>query len=154
MPLPVDLQAVIDEMDVFSDEMTAYVNRKTGELYTATDEEVGLADEDDAQLAGWQSEAAAKAREVLESEDFIALPGKFEIHEYSIMERFCLGVADARLRDALLDAIRGRGAFRRFKDLVHREGIIDDWYAFRNAALAEIALDFLDAHGIPYRKSS
>jgi hypothetical protein len=28
------------------------------------------------------------------------------------------------------DAIEGRGAFRRFRDAVHEEGIADQWYAF------------------------
>ncbi len=155
MPLPVDLQAVINEMDVLSNEMTAYINRKTGELYTVTDEEAGLleAGEDEAWLPDRQVEAVAEAREVIGSDDFIALPDRFEIHEYAIMERFCLGIADERLCNALLDAIRGRGAFRRFKDLAHREGIIDKWYEYRGAAFSEIAAEFLEAHGIPFRKS-
>ena len=54
----------------------------------------------------WQVEDVARAGEVLASEDFTELPDKFEIHEYSIMEQYCLGVADARLRDTLCDAIR------------------------------------------------
>lgn len=29
---PVSLQAVVDEMDVFGDEMTAYINKETGEV--------------------------------------------------------------------------------------------------------------------------
>ena len=153
MSLPVDLQAVIDEMDTPSDEVTAYINRKTGELFSVLQEDILLqeAGEDDAALPEWQAEVIAKVKEVLASEDFIELPGKYEIHEYSIMEQYCLGVADPRLCDVLNEAIRGRGAFRRFKDLVHREGIADDWYAFRNAALSEIAADFLKANGIPFR---
>lgn len=153
MTLPVDLQAVIDEMDVLSDELTAYINRKTGELVSISDEDIQLfeAGADDESLPDWQVEVVAKAGEVLASGDFIELPDKFEIHEYSIMEQFCLGVADPRLRDTLSDAIQGRGAFRRFKDSMHRHGFADDWYAFRNAAFGKIAAEFLDANGIAYR---
>jgi hypothetical protein len=32
VPLPVNLQDVLEEMQTVSDEMTAYINRKTGEL--------------------------------------------------------------------------------------------------------------------------
>ena len=36
------------------------------------------------------------------------------------MERFCLSQTDDRVRERLLDAISGKGAFRRFKDLAFR----------------------------------
>ncbi len=48
------------------------------------------------------------------------------------MARFCSDLDDDSQREALLDAIRGRGAFRRFKDLVHRYGIQQQWYDFRD----------------------
>ncbi len=54
--------------------------------------------------------------------------------------------------DELQAAVYGRGAFRRFKDAVHRLGIADEWYRFRDAALEEIAVEFLEAHGIAYHK--
>jgi hypothetical protein len=34
----VSLREVIDEMEIMSDEATAYINRKTGELITITDQ--------------------------------------------------------------------------------------------------------------------
>jgi hypothetical protein len=43
MPILVNLQDVVAEMDALSDEHTAYINRKTGELITITDEEAQLA---------------------------------------------------------------------------------------------------------------
>lgn len=150
---PVSLQAVVDEMDVFGDEMTAYINKKTGELFTVGDEEAGYiedGDEDDDFIPEWQKEILPKVREVLESDDFVPLPDKFEIHEYSIMERFCLSMEDDDLQDDLLNAIRGRGAFHRFKDIIHRKEIQDDWYSYRNDALKRIAVDFLEAEEITF----
>ena len=93
-----------------------------------------------------------KVLEVLNSEDFIALPDKFEIHEWSIMERFCRSLEDSTQRGQLLDAIHGKGAFRYFKDTIHRLGIADDWYQFRREALEDIASDFLEAHEIPFKR--
>jgi hypothetical protein len=61
-------------------------------------------------------------------------------------------VADDDQRDELLDAIRGRGAFRRFKDAIHRFGIADEWYRFREEAFEEIAADFLEVNGIKFRR--
>ena len=148
----VSLRDVLDEMELSSDEATGYINRKTGEIITLTDEVVALAEDPDAaaEAPQWQKDLLPKAREVLASEDFIPLPSKFEIHEWSIMERFAQSLTDAAVSDELDAALHGRGAFRRFKDTVQRLGIADEWYRFRDAALEEIAVEFLEAHGIAY----
>jgi hypothetical protein len=154
--MTVSLDDVIEHMDLQSEELTAYINRKTGELVALTHEEVALAEdpEEAAEAAEWQKELLPKAREVLESGDFIPLPSKFEIHEWSIMERFAGSVVDPRMADEIDRALHGRGAFRRFKDVVARSGLVDEWYRFRDAALEEIATEFLEANKIAYRRES
>jgi hypothetical protein len=150
---PVSLQAVVDEMDVIGDEMTAYINKRTGELFTVADEEARYIEdgnEDDEFIPDWQKEVLPKVREVLESDHFVVLPDKFEIHEYSIMEDFSRSVESAELQEVLLNVISGRGAFRRFKDTIHRREIQDDWYSYRNDALKRIAADFLEAEEITF----
>jgi Uncharacterised protein family (UPF0158) len=154
MAVIVSLRDVIEQMDQWSDEATAYINRKTGELITLTHEELALAEDPEAAADAqqWQKDLLPKTQEVLGSEDFIPLPSKFEIHEWSIMERFAQSVTDAAASDELDAAIHGRGAFRRFKDAVHRLGITDEWYRFREAALEEIAIEFLEEHAIAYQR--
>lgn len=154
MAVIVSLREVVNEMDVFSDEHTAYINRKTGELITLSREELALAEDPDAaeDAPEWQQELLPKAREVLESEDFLPLPSKFEIHEWAIMERFADSLTDETDSEELLAALHGRGAFRRFKDAVQRLGMAEAWYRFREAAFEEIAIEFLDAKGIAYRR--
>ena len=66
--IPVSLKSVVNEMDVLSDEMTAYINKQTGELFTVGEEEAGLVEaghEDDAFIPAWQKEILPKVREVL-----------------------------------------------------------------------------------------
>jgi len=150
---PVSLKSVVNEMDVISDEVTTYINTKTGELCTISEEEANIIEagnEDDEFIPDWQREILPKVREVLESDDFVALPDQFEIHEYSIMERYSLSLSDEGLQDELLRAIRGSGAFRRFKDAIHRMEIQDDWYRFRREAFKRIATDFLESEGITW----
>ena len=150
---PVSLKSVVNEMDVLGEEWTAYISKKTGELVTVTEEEANIVDtggEDDEFIPDWQRETLPKVTEVLESDDFVALPDKFEIHEYSIMERFCLSLSDEELQDELLYAIRGSGAFRRFKDAIYRKEIQDDWYRFRDESIKDIAIDFLESEGIAW----
>ena len=78
----------------------------------------------------------------------LALPDSFEIHEYKMMERFASNHPDERVSDQLLDAIRGRGAFRRFKDTVFRLGVRDEWFEYRDRRYEEIARDWCERNGI------
>lgn len=149
----VSLKSVVYEIDVLGEEWTAYISKKTGELVTVTEDEANIVDaggEDDEFIPDWQRETLPRVREVLESDDFVALPDKFEIHEYSIMERFCLSLSDEGLQDELLYVIRGSGAFRRFKDAIYRKEIQDDWYRFRDESIKDIAIDFLESEGIAF----
>jgi hypothetical protein len=154
MAVIVSLRDVVEQMDLWTDEATAYINRKSGELITLTHEELALAEnpEEAEDAPQWQKDLLPKAQEVLASEDFIPLPSKFEIHEWSIMERFAESLANRAVSDELDAAIHGPGAFRRFKDAVHRLGITDEWHRFREAALEEIAIEFLEEHGIAYQR--
>lgn len=151
----VSIKDVVDEMDVLSDEHSAFLNRHTGELVTLSREELSAAEENDdiVDYPEWQREMIIKAKEVIESDDYLPLPSKFDIHEYHIMEDFCYAVADDKIREDLLDKIRGSGAFRRFKDAIQMNGIEEDWYSFRQEALEKIAIEWLEANKIPYVKN-
>lgn len=139
-------------MDVLSDEEHAYLNQRTGELVTIRNEEIGIIERGDdiEDYPEWQHDLIRQTQEALDSKDYLPLPSKFDIHEYAIMERFCYSVEDEEVSDELLYQIRGSGAFRRFKDAVYRHGIADDWFRFRQTALDEIAIEWLEAHDIPY----
>jgi len=133
--------------------VTGYINVKTGELFSLTHDEIRALENgtEDRVYGPWMTEEMLqKVREVLESDDYIELPSSFDINDYQIMKRFCLSVKDEALRDELLDAIHRKGAFRRFRAIISRHDIEDDWYRFRDEKLKEIAADFLEAHDIPF----
>jgi hypothetical protein len=154
MAVIVSLRAVVEELEALTEESAAYLNRKTGELYSLGDEEAGAvegaADSDD--LPGWLHDEMPKIREVLESEDWLLLPSRFDINEWATMDGFSLTIDDTDLREELRGAIRRAGAFRHFKDTVHRRGILESWYRYRDEALARIAVDWLDEQGIAYAR--
>jgi uncharacterized protein UPF0158 len=155
MTVQVKLQDILEGMDFQSDAQSAFLNLTTGEVVSITDEELRAA-EHDAPLEDfpdWQHDAIRMAGEILETEHYLPLPDRFEIHEYRIMERFCLSIDDEDIRDDLCDAIRGRGAFRYFKDRIHAYGIAEEWYRYRDAALREIAVAWCEAHGIAYTET-
>ncbi|MGB7623115.1 MAG: UPF0158 family protein [Terriglobia bacterium] len=152
----VSLKAVIAEMDVMDDSHTAFLNKRTGELITLVDDEIyDLPDElghDDA--PPWQKEMIEKKREVLDSEDYLELPSKFDIHEWAIMEKFCLSLDDPELRNELLSKIHGSGAFRLFKDTIHQRGMAEAWYVFREKAFEKIAIGWLEVNQIAFRRDT
>lgn len=157
MKVVVSLKDIIDEMDTLSDEIAGFLNRQTGELITLTSEELSAAsedgdEEDTDEYPEWQQEMIIKAREVIGSDDYLPLPGKFDIHEYRIIEDFCYSVADNTIRENLSYKIRGSGAFRRFKEAIREYGIEEEWYRFRQEELEKIAIDWLEANQISYTK--
>ena len=62
----VSLREVIKEMEMMSDVATSYINRKTGELFTVTDEMLTLAEDSEraADAPEWEREFLPKVREV------------------------------------------------------------------------------------------
>ena len=150
--LQVKLKDIIEGLEFQADEWFSYLNTTTGEVVSVTTEELRAAEEEAPleDFPEWQHEAIRIARDIVETDHYLQLPDRFEIHEYSIMERFCLSVDDEDMRDDLCDAIRGRGAFRRFKDRMQVYGMAEEWYQNRDAALREIAIAWCEAHGIAY----
>ncbi len=81
-------------------------------------------------------------------EDYITLPEKYEIDEYSMMEEFIDSLPEGCKQDELYDAIRGRGAFRRFKDEVYELGLEQKWYKYRDDAYEKLAIEWCEENGI------
>lgn len=64
------------------------------------------------------------------------------------MEAFALHQPDHALRGRLARAIEGKGAFRRFRDLVHDEGLAEQWQVFSDDRRWGRARDALADAGI------
>jgi hypothetical protein len=148
----VKLNDVIEALELTGAELSYYLNRITGEIVMVTNEEMEAAEEDEliSEYPDWQRETILKAREILNSENFVELPGQFDIHEYKIMEDFCLQFEDRRVGEDLRRLIKGSGAFRRFKDGIYSMGADKAWYQFRQSEIEKIAIQWLEEQQIPY----
>ena len=155
MTVVVSLRDIVNEMDIMNDEFHAYLNKVTGELVTISDEDIEAIENEDAwsEYPEWQQESLASAKKVLASTEYLPLPSKFDIHEYEIMERFCYSIKDPKFSNELAYQIKGSGAFHRFKGAIRRHDIEDEWYRFRDQALEDIAIEWLDSHEIAYKKA-
>jgi hypothetical protein len=56
------------------------------------------------------------------------------------MERFIGNVEDDAAANELLRAIKGKGAFRYFKDTASRLGLLDQWYRYREEEMKKLVI--------------
>ncbi|HIJ52279.1 MAG TPA: hypothetical protein HPP66_03880 [Planctomycetes bacterium] len=156
MSLRVKLEDIIEGLEFQSDESQSFLDKRTGQVVLINEEEQNAAEDDEPieDFPDWQQDQVRIAKEIIdETGDYIPLPSKFDIHEYSIMEKFCLSLNDSEMSDTLYSLIKGSGAFRRFKDAIQDYGIADDWYNYRNNALREIAIEWCQANAIEFENS-
>ncbi len=154
---PVRLQDILDALEWQQDECHAFLELATGHIVVINEDDQFAVEQDDSKLPEWQreSESLALARRMAENgggvpDGYVALPDRFDIDEYRMMERFSWSRADDEERDELSRAIQGSGAFRRFRDTVHRLGIEKEWYGAREEGYREVAIEWCEEHGIPY----
>lgn len=165
MTVAVSLRDLVDELQMLPNEGTAYLNQVTGRIITITDEDVAMVemdrefeedledlnDEIGGESLDLETQYFQEVKQILAGDaDYLKLPSRYDIHEYEIMERFCLSVPNGKVSDVLLRKIRGSGAFRRFKDTIYQYGIEDDWFKYRDEAYKEIAMAWLENKGIAY----
>lgn len=150
---PVKLQSIIEELEMQFEESRTFLNLKTGEIISITSDDLRAAEDEEPydHLPDWQQENRIVAIDVCENfEKYKELPTKYEVNEYEIMEDFCLTLNNQRKRDNLLNAIKGKGAFRRFKDKIIDFDIEEQWYSFRDERLKEIAIEWCQDNNVNY----
>ena len=149
----VKLSEIVGEMELHHGQGSLYLNKKTGEVVLLM-EEGWLTDEEgesSEELPEWQREVLMVKKDILQNrENYLELPSKVEINEYRIMEDFCHSVEDRGISENLFDAIKGRGAFGRFKDNIVRLGIEARWYKYKDEALKRMAIEWCKDNNIDY----
>lgn len=152
MGVVLSLRDIVDAIESQSNEGEAYLNPDTGEIVQVSEDERVLVEQGGSgvNLPAWQRELIPKVREALESNHFLALPDRFEVHEWDIMQRFSQEQNEHACK-MLLRAIHGSGAFRHFRATVERLGLLDLWYRYREEAIQQIARDWLEEHKLAYK---
>jgi Uncharacterised protein family (UPF0158) len=151
--IQVKLKDITEEMEVQLEESRSLLNIKTGEIVLVSSENLRAAEDEKpfVYLPEWEQENRMIAIDVVDNfENYIELPTKYEVNEYEIMENFCLTVNDQRKHESLLRGIRGKGAFRRFKDKIIDFEIEEQWYSYRNKCFKQIAIEWCQENKINY----
>jgi len=132
-----DLNKAAGEFEIINSETYLFYNTETGEFdFYADYMDIEEAD-----------------AEKFEADEWVAAPQQRELGEYGIMSDFADTVSDKRKNELLNAALEGRGAFRRFKDTLQREGLEGEWYDFKHKAFIEIARKWCEDNGIEYINS-
>lgn len=151
---PVPLSELLDALEFDSDERVTKVDLQIGAVVSVDRSVLIAAEEGDDESLGdlpdWQKEEAVIARAIVEDsgERFVDAPDKFDFHEYREMERFIGTVEDDANANELARAIKGKGAFRHFKDTASRLGLLDRWYQYREEAMKKFAITWAEMNKV------
>ena len=131
--VPVDWEALEDAFENNAPEVHSYLHLGTGEVLRVVD---GIADPE------MHARIAADAT-------YLRIDPVSSREQYRWMERFIQMLEDGDLRDKLTLAIDGKGAFRRFKDvLMAHAPERERWFAFRSERLRVFMEAWLAAHAL------
>jgi len=113
-------------------EHIAVVNWATGESFFAS------------AMAGYEE----IPEDVDENDDYIGIPHK---NDLDLGKPLVMDFVRSRCPeeiDRVLTMFRRRGAYGRFKDLLERKGLLDEWYAFEQQRTREALLHWCEENGI------
>ena len=125
--MTIKLEQVIEAIEMSDDFFTSFWDTKTGE----TDEVLAAEIEND-------------------SKRFLRFPTKYEIHEYRIMEDCIEQLSPGKVQSDLSYSIRGKGAFRRFKESIRYHDLEQQWYDYLEKAYRDIAVRWCTEEGLAY----
>ena len=131
--LEISWEALEDAFENNAPEVHSYLHLSTGEVLRIVD---GVAD-------------PAMHQRIAGDAGYLRVDPVSSREQYRWMERFIATVTDAELRSRLVAAIDGKGAFRRFKDVLMSFATDRErWFQFRTERLRSCMEAWLDAHDI------
>lgn len=131
--VPVDWEALEDAFENNAPEVHSYLHLTTGEVLRVVD---GVAD-------------PQMHVRIASDGNYLRIDPVSSREQYRWMERFIPMVDEGELRTKLVQAIDGKGAFRRFKDvLMSYSADRERWFAFRSERLRTFMEAWLTAHAV------
>ena len=131
--VPVAWEALEDAFENNAPEVHSYLHLLNGEVIRVVD---GVAD------------PATHARIAADS-NYLRVDPVSSREQYRWMERFIATVDEGPLRQKLLQSIDGKGAFRRFKDVLVAYPVDRErWFTFRSERLRTCMESWLEAQGV------
>lgn len=131
--VPIAWEALEDAFENNAHEVHSYLHLETGEVIRVVD---GIAD-------------PAMHHRIMADSSYLRIDPVSSREQYRWMERFIATVEDGEFRQKLVQSIDGKGAFRRFKDVLMSFPVDRErWFSFRSERLRSCMEAWLTAHGI------
>lgn len=131
--VPIAWEALEDAFENNAHEVHSYLHLETGEVIRVVD---GVAD-------------PAMHNRIMSDAHYLRIDPVSSREQYRWMERFIATVDDPELRHKLLASIDGKGAFRRFKDVLMSYPVDRErWFTFRSERLRFCMESWMSAHGL------
>ena len=131
--VPVDWEALEDAFENNAPEVHSYLHLSTGEVLRVVD---GVAD-------------PQMHTRIASDTNYLRIDPVSSREQYRWMERYIPMVEDDEIREKLTRAIDGKGAFRRFKDVLMSHATERErWFTFRSERLRTFMEAWLSAHAI------
>ncbi|HAJ33678.1 MAG TPA: hypothetical protein DCK79_09995 [Candidatus Atribacteria bacterium] len=136
-------------------DMDFYLNKETGEVVVTSEEIFRYAEEDEDKiredLPDWQKKEVKLAQDILfnNPDRYICIPERPSYEGYNLMVEFAEKVEDELLREKLSIALDGKGAFRRFKNVVGDYPDYEkEWFKFRDERMNKKVIEWLNSIGV------
>ena len=80
------------------------------------------------------------------------LPSSYIFHDSELIEDYIAGIKNENIQEELEEAFYGKGKFRRFKDILNKYKIENDYYTFREEYLRNMAKEWCKKNAIEYNE--
>ena len=147
------LDMVTGEVIAFSEEILSDVKSR---LYDSDSDEIDddieyIEFDQEPEIPDWMVDEVELALEILLDEQgrFIRIPERNSVMAYQSLAAFIETVEDPLLKEELSEALNGKGAFRRFKDiLTGYPKVRKKWHGFNAKAMKKEITEWLDSIGM------
>jgi hypothetical protein len=137
----IDLEMLIVAMEDGSYELHWFFDAATGEVESYSEDFVEEFEKDMEEMENNPDMHAIPKLETWKSYNFM-----FDFNEEAVKAR------NLPLYKKLSIALDGKGAFRRFKDILHDDAeLLNEWYIYKDNKIANIAEDWLGEIGVEFK---
>ncbi|MGB9628869.1 MAG: UPF0158 family protein [Thermodesulfobacteriota bacterium] len=151
--LKVDFEEIamfMENQDRYSNQY--YFDKETGETLIIPDELMRALEEGESceDLPKWELELVPQAKEIFKgSSRYEEIPIRPSYEGYNLMVEFVEGLTEKKIQRELFIALDGKGAFRRFKNVIRDYPEVErQWYQFKREKDKEMVKDWLESLSI------
>ncbi len=131
-----------------------YFDTETGEVVAIPEELMRAIDEGETceGLPDWELDLLPQAKWIYQGNDrYVEIPTRPSHEGYNWMVEFAEGVGDGKIRRELSIALDGKGAFKRFKNVLRDHPEVEkEWFKFKAEREEKEVKEWLESLGIEY----